>query len=146
MCRFWNSVIFEVPALTQYDYIMRLDTDALLTTLMAADPFVAMDTQGAVYGYKCVVPDYPAYTHQMANFTLRFMSSRKLTAKFPGFGTWLKSATAGVDVDGESYQRLMFVDIFTVRVAFDFSRRRHKIEELDSDAVYKFRNFRHALF
>jgi hypothetical protein len=61
MCRFWNSEVFKVPEVARVDYIMRMDTDALILTEYRSDPFVQMQRQGAVYGYKCVMPDFPPF-------------------------------------------------------------------------------------
>jgi hypothetical protein len=94
MCRFWNQQVFLVPELNHFDYILRLDTDSLITTPWVSDPFVAMQESGAVYGYKCISPDFPEYVTNMINFTSQYVASHSVEPKFPGFKEYLSSTSS----------------------------------------------------
>jgi hypothetical protein len=50
MCRFWAGAGFELPALAQFDYVMRIDTDSACTQQLP-DVFATMRRKGAVYAY-----------------------------------------------------------------------------------------------
>jgi hypothetical protein len=93
MCRFWNREIFHVPHIKQvYEYILRLDTDSLILTPWTSDPFAAMKAKQAVYGYKCISPDFPEYAVGMVNFTKQYAESNNLEPAFRGFRAYLSNA------------------------------------------------------
>lgn len=53
MCRFFAGQVYNHPALMQYDWYMRLDSDSFLLSKINFDMFERMDQSGQEYGYIC---------------------------------------------------------------------------------------------
>lgn len=102
MCRFWNSQIFKIPAIRKLDYFLRLDTDAVILSAWLDDPFARLHKQGGVYGYQCVMPDFPAFVHGMLGFVRSYMAEKELAPKFEGFQAYL---------DGEKGDRSILTNV-----------------------------------
>lgn len=51
MCEFWAAHVHTLPALTQYRYIWRLDTDSSITEPVFVDLYQVMQVRDSVYGY-----------------------------------------------------------------------------------------------
>ena len=81
-----------MPEIAALRYIMRMDTDSLILSPWKADPFAQMRAKRAVYGYKCVVPDFPPFVKGVLPFVEAYIKSNSLTPKFPGFAAWVKSS------------------------------------------------------
>lgn len=59
MCRFMAGEIFKHPALSSYDWYLRLDTDSFILSKINFDPFQKMRTGGKVYGFNNIQNDHP---------------------------------------------------------------------------------------
>ena len=51
MCRFFSGTLFLHPAMQEFDWYMRMDTDSFVRGRVENDPFVRMEAEGADYGY-----------------------------------------------------------------------------------------------
>jgi mannosyltransferase len=120
VCRFWNSEIFKVPEVAAVDYIMRMDTDALILSEFSSDPFAAMEGQGAVYGYKCVMPDFPPFVRGIVPFVQKYLHKHQLRPLFPSFGDWLTKAsiTSRTAKDGEERVPMMYTNMEIMSTKF----------------------------
>lgn len=57
MIRWWSGPVFHEPALADFDYMWRFDTDSFLITPPPYDLFRDMAERRLVYGYRAVCPE-----------------------------------------------------------------------------------------
>lgn len=57
MCHFFVRSLFHIPELSTFKYLWRMDSDSQLTAPVFRDPFSAMVTDSAVYGFNIIQPD-----------------------------------------------------------------------------------------
>lgn len=51
MCRFFGGLVFNHPALSEYKYCWRLDSDSFILSPVINDPFKYMEREGSKYAY-----------------------------------------------------------------------------------------------
>jgi len=59
MCRFFSGMLFLHPAMQDFDWYMRMDTDSFVRGRVANDPFARMETAGTDYGYITMLHERP---------------------------------------------------------------------------------------
>lgn len=93
MCRFFAGAFAFHPALAEFDWYMRLDTDSFLRGRVAEDPFQRMDASGADYGYITMLQERPEVVVGLWEAVCAYASANGLeTPAFRGLataaGTW----------------------------------------------------------
>lgn len=61
MCRFYAGPFAFLPALADFDYFWRLDTDSRLGSRVSGDVFARMAARGQLYGYSSFLPEPAEY-------------------------------------------------------------------------------------
>lgn len=78
MCRFFAGPIFQHPALQDYDWYWRLDTDSFLLQRVGYDVFAAMAAADCDYGYLAVQKEFPEVVVGLWDATLDYVHRRGL--------------------------------------------------------------------
>lgn len=94
MCRFFSGIIFQHPALKEYDYYWRLDTDSFLLDKINYDVFQFMQERDLEYGYIDIFKDEPA-SKGLWDTTKKYIEDNnikpKFLHKFMSNGVWDRS-------------------------------------------------------
>ncbi|NJD76986.1 MAG: hypothetical protein FIB08_07815 [Candidatus Methanoperedens sp.] len=95
MCRFFSGIIFHHPALKDYDYYWRLDTDSFLLDKIDYDVFQFMHERNFKYGYIGIFKDEPGVTRDLWDTTKKYIEDNNLKPqflqKFMSDGIWDRS-------------------------------------------------------
>ena len=126
MIRFWFKIIFELPQLQEYEYIMRLDDDSTLTGKWI-NVFDEMRRKNAVYFSNGVDKDLEEWwpgTMKMKQVTFEYVKQNKITPK---------QLEMLRDAFGNNTVRNYYNNFEITRVQF-FQRQdvRHWVEFIDS--------------
>lgn len=81
MCRFFSGIIFHHPALKEYDYYWRLDTDSFLLDKINYDLFQFMQERDLEYGYIDIFKDEPA-SKGLWDTTKKYIEDNNINPKF----------------------------------------------------------------
>lgn len=84
MCRFFSGAIYQEPALRDYKWYWRLDTDSFVTGRVRYDVFKFMEQNGLKYGYSWVTHDSPVVTEGLWSLTKRFLEDNRIQPEFLG--------------------------------------------------------------
>ncbi|VVB92993.1 Glycolipid 2-alpha-mannosyltransferase [uncultured archaeon] len=94
MCRFFSGIIFHHPALEDYDYYWRLDTDSFLLDNINYDVFQFMQERDLEYGYIDIFKDEPA-SKGLWDTTKKYIEDNNIKPeflhKFTSNGVWDRS-------------------------------------------------------
>ncbi len=95
MCRFFSGTIFYHPALKDYDYYWRLDTDSFLLDKINYDVFLFMQERNLEYGYIHIDKEELGAIQGLWNTTKKYIESNnikpKFLHKFMSNGVWDRS-------------------------------------------------------
>lgn len=95
MCRFMSSLIFQHPALKDYDYLWRLDTDSFLLDKIDYDVFRFMEEHNYTYGYIHIIKDEPEAVRGLWETTKKYIEDNSIKPtflhKFTQNGIWDRS-------------------------------------------------------
>lgn len=95
MCRFFSGTIFFHPALKDYNYYWRLDTDSFLLDKINYDIFKFMQERDLEYGYIHIIKDEPDAVKGLWDTTKKYIEDNNIKPKFlPKFtpnGDWDRS-------------------------------------------------------
>ena len=78
MCRFFAGPIYRHPALQQYDWYWRLDTDSFVLQRIDYDVFAAMEDGGFDYGYLALQKEFPEVVAGLWDAALDYARSHGL--------------------------------------------------------------------
>ncbi len=96
MCRFFSGLIYQNPALKDYDYYWRLDTDSFLLDKIDYDVFRFMQENNYVYGYIDKGSDHPAMVSGLWEITKKYIEENNIQPtfllKFTQNGVWDRTA------------------------------------------------------
>ncbi len=94
MCRFFSGIIFHHPALKDYDYYWRLDTDSFLLDKIYYDVFQFMQERNLEYGYINIFKDEPT-SKGLWDTTKKYIEDNNIKPeflhKFTSNGAWDRS-------------------------------------------------------
>ena len=82
MCRFFSGTIYLEPALKDYRWYWRLDTDAFLLERIRYDIFESMEKDGCVYGYNIMSKDEETVSRGLWELTQQYLKERGIRPKF----------------------------------------------------------------
>ncbi len=82
MCRFFSGTIYQEPALKDYRWYWRLDTDAFLLERIRYDVFEYMQKNSLVYGYNIMSKDEETVSRGLWELTQRYLEERKIQPEF----------------------------------------------------------------
>ncbi|MFZ3060709.1 MAG: hypothetical protein WA102_13365 [Candidatus Methanoperedens sp.] len=92
MCRFFSGLIYQNPALKDYDYYWRLDTDSFLLDKVDYDVFRFMQENNYIYGHIHTGIDNPAVVSGLWNITEKYIEEYNIQPtfllKFTSGGIW----------------------------------------------------------
>jgi len=95
MCRFFSGLIFQHPALKDYDWYWRLDTDSFLLDKIDYDIFRFMQKHNYMYGYIAIQKDHPAVVKGLWDITKKYIEDNNIQPtflhKFTPDGVWDRS-------------------------------------------------------
>jgi hypothetical protein len=75
MCEFWAAHAHNLPELSQFRYLWRLDTDSQLTSPVSDDVYSVMNTNAAVFGYLLLQDALPEACRGLQNSTEAFYAA-----------------------------------------------------------------------
>lgn len=82
MCRFFSGTIFHHPALKDYNYYWRLDTDSFLLDKINYDIFKFMQERDLEYGYIHINKDEPDAIKGLWDATKKYIEDNNIKPKF----------------------------------------------------------------
>lgn len=85
MCRFFSYELYVHPALASFDYYWRFDDDSFLYAPVDFDPFLYLEQNKLVYGYRCVEFENPREIIGMRELwqaTKAFAKANKLPTRY----------------------------------------------------------------
>lgn len=82
MCRFFSGLIYQNPALKDYDYYWRLDTDSFLLDKIDYDIFRFMQENNYVYGYTNTGCDHPDAVSGLWDATEKYIEENNIQPTF----------------------------------------------------------------
>lgn len=95
MCRFMSGLIFQHPAVKDYRYLWRLDTDSFLLDKIDYDVFELMKKNDYIYGYICILKDEADAVTGLWETTKKYMEENNIKPmflnKFISNGAWDRS-------------------------------------------------------
>jgi len=77
MCRFYSGFFWKHPAVAQYEWIWRLDSDIEFHCDVPYDPIVRMQEAGARYGFVQIAPDVDWVQPTLVGNISSFLSTHK---------------------------------------------------------------------
>lgn len=78
MCRFFSGEIYHHPALSDFEYYWRLDTDSYILGQIKYDVFSFMRKEGLIYGYLDIFRDEPAVIEGLGALTQEYARDNRL--------------------------------------------------------------------
>lgn len=78
MCRFFSGAMYLEPALKDYQWYWRLDTDSFVLGKVKYDVFEFMQKNGCIYGYNVMSKDEPAVSVGLWELTRRYIKDRSI--------------------------------------------------------------------
>jgi len=81
MCRFFSVTVWSHPAVQQYDYIWRMDSDSYLYDKVGFDVIGAMKESGKLYAYMGSFRDNPLFTDGLLDFTMAYVRETYCTGE-----------------------------------------------------------------
>ena len=137
MCRFMSELIFQHPAVQQYRYLWRLDTDSFLLDTIKYDIFKAMEQNDYIYGYLHIIKDEPGAVIGLWEATKKYIEENKINP------TYLWNFMSGDEWDRSYYYsnfEISRIDFWTSGEALKF------FNYIDSTGgIYKYRWGDHVL-
>lgn len=95
MCRFFSGLIFQHPALRDYDYLWRLDADSFLRGKIDYDVFRFMHKHNYMYGYIAILKEHPEVAEGLWDITKKYIEDNNIQPiflhKFTPDGVWDRS-------------------------------------------------------
>ncbi|MDP6671139.1 MAG: hypothetical protein QGI60_04980, partial [archaeon] len=92
MCRFFTGAIYQQPALREYDWYWRFDTDSFLLGKVDYDVFKFMAKNNLQYGYNRITHDPPSVVAGLGDATKKYIEDNNITpnflSKFMQDGEW----------------------------------------------------------
>lgn len=82
MCRFFSGLLFRQPALAEFDWYWRLDTDSFIQSDVPDDLFAWMQGKGYTYGYNHIAFDDEVYVEGLWEAHQQFLQERKIKPTF----------------------------------------------------------------
>ena len=82
MCRFMSVPIFQHPAVKNYDYLWRLDTDSFLLDKIDYDVFELMKSNDYIYGYLTIWKDEKDAVKGLWDATKQFLKENNIKPTF----------------------------------------------------------------
>ncbi len=82
MCRFFSGVIYRHPALRDFKWYWRLDTDSFVFGRVKYDPFKFMQKHGLRYGYPVISEDNPVVTEGLWDVTKKYIREKGIEPAF----------------------------------------------------------------
>lgn len=82
MCRFLGGPIYWQPALKNYDWYWRLDTDSFLLDKIDYDIFLFMKKNNYKYGYVAMLRDRPKVVEGLWDFVKKYIKENKIQPTF----------------------------------------------------------------
>ena len=139
MCRFFSGPLFAHRALSQYDYVWRLDTDSFLLGT-PVDPFIQLDTANASYAWIHAFRDEPVFVTGLWDTTARFLLQEGINVS--AVNAWLPVGEAATSTALWPQHRMCFAtNFFVARRAFFLSAAYQRyLSALDAvGGFYKYR-------
>jgi alpha 1,2-mannosyltransferase len=78
MCRFFAGMVYRHPAMQQYDWYWRFDTDSFLRCSVGYDPFEAMERGQHLYGYITLLKERPEVVQGLWETSRRYATENGL--------------------------------------------------------------------
>lgn len=131
MCKFFSNDVFYHPALSDYDYCWRLDTDSFILAEINEDVFEVMERGNFVYGYLISERESPALADDFKFFVEKYARNNLIKIKdvkdFSKNGEWLRET--------------FYTNFEISKIGFWKSREyQHYFEAINkSGGIYKFR-------
>lgn len=82
MCRFMSGIIFQHPAVKDYHYLWRLDTDSFLLDKIDYDVFELMKKNDYIYGYICILKDEADAVTGLWETTKKYIEENNIVPMF----------------------------------------------------------------
>ena len=83
MIWFWLRAIYTHEALTQYKYILRLDSDSIFLSPIKKDPVDIVASSNALIGYHCFTYENPLFVNGIQSIAYSYVKQRNST--YPNF-------------------------------------------------------------
>jgi alpha 1,2-mannosyltransferase len=131
MCRFFSGTIFYHPALKDFDYYWRLDTDSFLLDKINYDVFQFMQERNLEYGYIHINKDEPDAIKGLWEITKRYIEDNNINPKF------LHKFTPNEDWDRSYYYTNFEISKLDFWRSDEFMNYFKYIDE--SGGIYKYR-------
>lgn len=95
MCRFMSGLIFQHPAVRDYCYLWRLDTDSFLLDKIDYDVFELMKKNDYIYGYICILKEVAEVVTGLWEATKTYIEENNIKPtflnRFLSNGVWDRS-------------------------------------------------------
>lgn len=95
MCRFFSGLIFQHPALKDYDYLWRLDADSFILGKIDYDLFQFMQEYNYIYGYIHILKEHPDAVKGFWDIVKKYIQENNIQPtflnKFTIDGIWDRS-------------------------------------------------------
>lgn len=84
MCRFFSGMMYRHPAMQDFDWYWRLDTDSFLLGKIGYDLFRYMESHDLWYGYMAMLAETPAVVEGLWEATQSYIRGRNITPTMMG--------------------------------------------------------------